>query len=65
MPYSKEYTTGKTFVGVMLPNRLHAEFSRLCALARRSKAQELRTATEERVRQLQQQERRGTINGVR
>lgn len=65
MPYSKNQIEGKTFVGTPLPNRLHHEFSRLCSLAGRSKAKELETSVAIRVKQLQQQERQGTIRGIR
>lgn len=65
MGYSEQYSRGKTFVGGLLPNRLHHEFSRLCRLAGRSKAKELETAVSIRTTQLQQQEKHGVIRGVR
>lgn len=65
MAYDQKQLKGKTFVGTPLPNRLHREFSRLCTLAGRSMAKELETSVTIRVRQLQQQERQGTIRGLR
>lgn len=65
MPYDQRQLKGKTFVGAPVPDALHHEFARLCKLAGRSKAKELETSVSIRVKQLQQQERQGTIRGIR
>lgn len=65
MGYSREYSEGKTFLGCLINNKLFAEFTRLCKLAGRSKAKELESSVTIRVKQLQQQERQGTIRGLR
>ena len=65
MPYSKTQRRGKTFVGTLLPDGLFTEFGRLCKLSGRSKAKETERAISIRVSQLQQQERAGTIGGLR
>ena len=65
MAYSKTQTRHKTFVGALLPDGLFKEFGRLCKLSGRSKAKETELAISMRVSQLQQQERAGTIGGIR
>lgn len=64
MAYSKASQEGHTFMGGLISNRLHREFSRLCALSGRSKAKEIETAISIRTTQLLQQEKQGTIRGV-
>lgn len=64
MSWKKEDKENGVFIGAPIPRQLAEEYTRLCAIAGRSKASDLTIAIEERVGVLLKQEQKGTIRGT-